>query len=105
MLAVVNDDGTSRIAVNPTAREIEKSQSLHVFAFTSHNDLILAESEGEFTMKEWNTVLNIAQRQCCASSSSEDVDMTGDETLVGADLKNFTRSIVEAKIASDLYWK
>jgi exosome complex component RRP46 len=105
VLAVVNDAGTSRVALHPTAREIEQSQSLHVFAFTSHNDLILAESEGEFTMKEWDTVLNTAQRQCCASSSSEDVDMTDNETLVGADLRNFTRSIMEAKIASDLYWK
>ncbi|KAI0125879.1 hypothetical protein BJ170DRAFT_451597 [Xylariales sp. AK1849] len=105
VLAVVAGDGSSKIVVDPTAREIEKSQSLHVFTFTSHDDLILGESEGEFSLKEWNDVLDTARRQCCPPPVSEDVDMTNDGAQVGADLRTFTRSTLEAKISSDLYWK
>jgi exosome complex component RRP46 len=105
VIAVASQDGASRTIVNPTAREIENSQSLHVFAFTSQDDLILAESEGEFTIKEWDAVLSSAQQLCCTRSRSDDVDMVQDELPAAADLRSFTRSTVEAKVASDLYWK
>lgn len=105
VLAIVTQDGIDKIIANPSAREIELSRSHHVFAFTSHDDLILNESEGEFTLKEWDSVLEAARRQCCSPSrSQEDVDMS-DDGRTGADLKNFTRSAMETQIASDLYWK
>ncbi|KAI1857291.1 uncharacterized protein JN550_013317 [Neoarthrinium moseri] len=102
VLAIVADDGASRIIVDPTAREIQVSRSLHVFAFTSRDELLLNESEGEFTMQEWDNAFATAQRQCCPAPTSDDVDMEGGSQ---ADLKNFTRSTLETKTASDLYWK
>jgi exosome complex component RRP46 len=104
VLAVVAGAGRDRVIVTPTAREIELSRSLHVFAFTSHDNLILNESEGEFTLKEWNEALESARRQCCPPPPSEDIDMNED-SRVDADLKHFTRSTVEAQVASDLHWK
>ncbi|KAK8139749.1 hypothetical protein PG984_000872 [Apiospora sp. TS-2023a] len=103
VIAATAEDGSTREIINPTAREIEMSRSLHVLAFTSHGELILTQSEGEFTMKEWEDILASAQRHCCPNTSG-DVSM-GDDEASGADLGTFTRSVLEAKIASDLYWK
>jgi exosome complex component RRP46 len=105
VVAVAADDGPSRIVVDPTARELQQARSLHVFAFTSQDDLILNESEGEFTLQEWDQVQEAARRQCCPPiTKTDDVDMMS-EDRAGADLRNFTRSTMETKIASDLYWK
>ncbi|ORY66386.1 uncharacterized protein BCR38DRAFT_339587 [Pseudomassariella vexata] len=102
--AVLSEEGNRRIVIDPTARDVEQAESLHVFAFTSHGELLLAESEGNFTMDAWDQVVTMAQSQCCPMRF-ENVDMMGDDAEAGADLTRFTRSIVEAKIASDLYWK
>ncbi|KAI0442242.1 hypothetical protein F4803DRAFT_379448 [Xylaria telfairii] len=104
-LAIVSEDGRRQIVANPTTREIEQSQSFHVLAFTSQNELILAESEGAFTMKEWDDIYSAARGQCC-TSTIDDTGMLMDEGLpTGADSKHFIRSTVEQKTASDLYWK
>ncbi|KAI2629780.1 hypothetical protein GGR54DRAFT_278854 [Hypoxylon sp. NC1633] len=105
-LAIVADGHSNKIVPNPSPREIEVSQSFHVFSFTSRNEAILLESEGDFTPKEWEDLYSVAENQCCqhATASDEDTFM-GDDSLAGVDLKHFTRSTVEAKIASDLRWK
>ncbi|KAH8675965.1 hypothetical protein BX600DRAFT_432502 [Xylariales sp. PMI_506] len=105
VFAIASQGEQSRIIIDPTAREAEESRSLHAFAFTSRDELVLAESEGDFTLKEWDDVLATARKQCCPPPTSEDVDMLQDQAPTGVDLRNFTRSTVEAKIASDLYWK
>lgn len=105
-LAIISEDGQRQIITNPTARQIEQSQSFHVLAFTSQNELILAESEGAFTMKEWDDVYSVAHRQCCTTTAIDDADTLMDEGLpTDTDLKRFIRSTVEQKTASDLYWK
>ncbi|KAI0486441.1 hypothetical protein F4859DRAFT_370475 [Xylaria cf. heliscus] len=105
-LAIISEDGRHQIVTNPTARQIEQSRSFHVLAFTSQNELILAESEGAFTMKEWDGIYSTAHGQCCTSTIIGDTDTPMDEGLsTGTDLKHFIRSTVEQKTASDLYWK
>ncbi|KAI2640475.1 hypothetical protein GGS26DRAFT_161238 [Hypomontagnella submonticulosa] len=105
-LAVIADGQSNKIVVNPSPREIETSQSFHVFSFTSHDELILAESEGSFTMKEWNDTFAVAQRQCCSPTATADGDTAmDDDSLAGTGLKQFIRSTLEGKIASDLHWK
>lgn len=104
LAVVASDDEADQIVVNPTAREVEKSRSVHAFAYTSNQDLILAESEGEFTMEEWDNLLATARKQCCASPQTDDVDMN-DDSPAGADLITFTRSTLESANAADLYWK
>jgi exosome complex component RRP46 len=105
-LAIMSNDGHRQIVTNPTAREIEQSESFHVLAFTSNNELILAESEGGFTMNEWDDLYSAAYGQCCTTATIDDADIPMEEGLpTGADLKRFIRSTVEQKTASDLYWK
>ncbi|KAJ8130752.1 hypothetical protein O1611_g2878 [Lasiodiplodia mahajangana] len=106
-LAILSEDGQRQIITNPTARQVEQSQSFHVLAFTSQNELILAESEGAFTIKEWDGVYVAAQEQCCTTAIMDDTDTIMDEGRPAdtPDLKRFIRSTVEQKTASDLYWK
>ncbi|KAF3056381.1 Exosome complex component RRP46 [Daldinia childiae] len=105
-LAIVADGQSKKVVLNPSPREIETSQSFHVFSFTSQDELILAESEGSFTIKEWDDAFAVAQRQCCPPVTTGDGDtLMDDGSLPGADLKQFTRSTLEGKIASDLHWK
>ncbi|KAI4863718.1 hypothetical protein F4820DRAFT_361236 [Hypoxylon rubiginosum] len=105
-LAIVPDGQSKKITLNPSPREIEVSRSFHVFSFTSHDELILVESEGNFTMKEWDDVFAAAQRQCCPATVADDGDTFMDDgSLTGTDLKQFTRSTLEEKIKSDLHWK
>ncbi|XXG94610.1 Serine/threonine-protein phosphatase 2A activator 2 [Hypoxylon texense] len=105
-LAILPDGQSKKITLNPSPREIEVSQSFHVFSFTSHDELILVESEGNFTMKEWDDVFTIAQRQCCSPTVADDGDtLMDDGSLASTDLKRFTRSTLEEKIISDLHWK
>ncbi|KAK5624656.1 hypothetical protein RRF57_000372 [Xylaria bambusicola] len=104
-LAIVSEDGHRRIVSNPTTRQIEQSQSFHVLAFTSQNQLILAESEGVFNLKEWDNVYRAAQKQRCTTTATDDTDTFMHEGPGGADLKRFIRSTIEQKTASDLYWK
>jgi exosome complex component RRP46 len=105
-LAVISKDDRRRIVTSPTAREIELSQSFHVLAFTSQNKLVLAQSEGTFTMKEWDDVYNAACSQYCATTTTDDADTLMSEGLsTGTNLKRFIRATVEQKTAEDLYWK
>ncbi|GAW15986.1 hypothetical protein ANO14919_054080 [Xylariales sp. No.14919] len=105
-LAIISEDGRQQTITNPTARQIEQSQSFHVLAFTSQNELLLAESEGTFTMKEWDDVYSAAYGQCCTTAAVGDTDTLMDEGLpTDAGLMRFVRSTVEQQTASDLYWK
>jgi len=105
-LAIVSKDSNRETVTNPTAREIEKAESFHVLAFTSQGELILAESEGVFTMGGWDDIYNAAYSQCCATTTADDADTLMTEGLsAGADLKHFVRSTMEQQIASDLYWQ
>lgn len=105
-LAITTEDGVQKTIVNPSAREIEKAASFHVFAFTSYDELILAESQGNFAMKDWEGLYSKAFHQCCPlhATTDNDIDMD-DEGHDGANLKHFMKSTLEAKVASDLHWK
>ncbi|KAI1828642.1 hypothetical protein F4861DRAFT_12092 [Xylaria intraflava] len=104
-LAIILEGDHRRIITNPTARQIEQSQSFHVLAFTSYNELILAESEGTFSLKDWDDVYDISYNQCCTTRPLDDVDTPMNEgTPAAADLGRFIRSTVEQKTTSDLQW-
>lgn len=79
---------------------------MHVFAFTSHEELLLAESEGDFTMNEWDDVYATVRSICCKPAPDQEIDMILDEDRQhGPDLRRFIRTAAEAKVKADLYWK
>lgn len=105
VVAFVVEDGKSKIVVDPSPRQAEKSRSMHVFAFTAHEELLLAESDGDFSMNEWDEVYQTARSICCTSARQE-IDMVlDDDQQTGPDLRRFLRSAAEAKIMADLHWK
>ncbi|KAK4672335.1 exosome non-catalytic core subunit rrp46 [Podospora pseudopauciseta] len=106
-IAIVPQDGTKRSVVDPSPRDVEIAQSVHVLAFTSHDELLLAESEGDFTVKEWDDVYETAKDVCCRPvPTKEGMEMVlDDEHTNGPDLRHFLRSTMENKVASDLHWK
>lgn len=103
--AVVMEGEKSNIIVDPSPRQTEKSRSIHALAFTSHHELLLAESEGDFSMNEWDEIYQTARSICCTPARQE-IDMVlDDDQQAGPDLRRFLRSAAEAKIMADLHWK
>lgn len=105
--AISFDGGNSQITMDPSPRQADKARSVHVLAFTSHDELLLAESEGDFTMDEWDEVYQTARKICCGSAAKgNEIDMVVDEDQqAGPDLRQFVRSAAEAKVTADLHWK
>lgn len=104
--AVSDEDGRSRVILDPSPRQVEQSRSVHVLAFTSHEELLLAESEGDFSMDEWDQVYDTTRSICCNASVNDEIDMVlGEDQRLGPDLRRFVRSAAEAKVAADLHWK
>lgn len=104
--AVSLSDGKTQITMDPSPREADKSRSVHVLAFTSFSELLLAESEGDFTMTEWDQVYETTRSACCGAADGNGIHAVLDEAQQsGPDMRQFVRSAAESKVAADLYWK
>lgn len=105
--AVSLSDGKIQITMDPSPREADKSRSVHVLAFTPSSELLLAESEGDFTMTEWDQVYETSRSACCGvADDGNGIHAVLDEAQQsGPDMRQFVRSAAESKVAADLYWK
>jgi exosome complex component RRP46 len=98
-----NHEGTSRSIIhNPTILQSQSADSIHVLAFTSRGDLLVTESEGSFTMDDWDSIYE-AGRAICYDSSKTNEDIAVNEQSGGMML--FVKSTLQAKVAADLLWK
>lgn len=106
LLALTDDGPGKKITQSPTIREIQQAASIHVLAFSSHGDLLVVESEGEFTLDEWDQVFEKAQRVCCDALEAPHVDtmLGGGDGKFPGEQAGFLRSILE-KVALDLKWR
>lgn len=108
-LALTSDGSTRSIIRNPSAIQSESADSVHVLAFTSHGDLLVAESEGSFSLEDWDTVYEAAKTLCCDESkttldhSMQDGGDEVDDEKGG--MMNFVKSTMQTKVTSDLHWK
>lgn len=103
---VTAEDGKTSVVIDPSPRQVQQSSSVHAFAFTSHEELLLAESDGDFTMNEWDDVYATAKSICCKPPPNQEIDMIlGEDQQQGPDLRRFIRESAETKIAADLHWK
>ena len=105
-VAVLGGGSDGTIVADPTPRQVETARSVHAFAFTSHDELLLAESEGDFSMQDWDAAHAAAEEICCrpGQKAGVDVDMEDDDGG-NSDMRRFLRSTLEAKVAADLYWR
>ncbi|KAK3942196.1 hypothetical protein QBC46DRAFT_362848 [Diplogelasinospora grovesii] len=105
---VLQDDGAKKMVVDPSPRDIESAQSVHALIFTSHDELLLAESEGDFTVQDWDQAYEVAYNVCCqaeAKKAGTDMMIDDDNDASGSDMRHFIRSTMESKVAADLHWK
>ncbi|OAA64470.1 Exoribonuclease, phosphorolytic domain 1 [Niveomyces insectorum RCEF 264] len=108
---------STQIVGNFSPREAAAARSTHVFAFSAQADrLLLAESDGAFTLDEWDEVLAAARKICCQGTSLEGrggeergpddmvLDSGGSSSNTNdADMRAFLRSTVEGKIEDALH--
>ncbi|KAG5926001.1 hypothetical protein E4U53_003174 [Claviceps sorghi] len=96
----------NNLVVEPSIEEASKAKSVHALAFTSSDEVLLAESSGSFSVEEWDRILEVGQRICCQDQTSEiDAEMSGENKVHSASIKSFIRSVLENKSAADLHWK
>lgn len=89
--ALIGVKGDGTLCENPRVAERKQCKSLHVFAFTAEGDLVLVQSEGPFSLGEWNGAQELAKGLV--------VDM-GDTSLLGV-----MRQAVEADGTWKARWK
>ena len=91
---------------DPSAEELQVASSIHVFAFSSHGDLLVVESEGEFGIETWDEAYQKARLACRGEeeddSNSEDVSMDSDNDTK---LEDVLRNAVRQKVAREQKWK
>ena len=109
ILIALTSDGISRTIVpNPGLLEFQNADSVHVLAFTSHGELLLTESEGNFTMDDWDEVYEHARQICGDTGTLADKDAMKDEGFDdggNGSMMLFVKSVSRAKVESDLQWK
>lgn len=103
---LISVDSEGRLTESPSWEELNQSSSIHVFAFSSHGELLLVESEGECGIDTWEEV-HVKAVQICRgrhpdSDSTEDIDMDLQDK---SSLEDTLRSVVQEKVAQDLRWK
>lgn len=107
LVIVPEASSDEKVIVDPTPAQISRARSVHVLAFTSDGDLLMTESEGQFSLAEWNGVLDTA-RQVCFQSEDE-MALDTDDKVGGlarhADMKQFIRTAMASKVAADLHWR
>lgn len=107
ILALTSNEKTQLILRNPTLAELQSADSVHVLGFTSHGELLVAESEGSFTIDEWDKVFSAAKRLCCDDIETDsETDVMQDEISEekGSEA-TFIRSVVTEKVEAELHWK
>lgn len=94
------------IVRDPSPTVAKAAVSLHVFAVSSKNHLLLNESEGRFEFDTWELVRQRALSICQGViTASDDGDVTMDEGTASAGLNSFIRETVEDQVYSDYAYK
>lgn len=103
-LVGVNSNDT--LVVDPSMQQLKLASSIHVLAFSSHGDLLVVESEGNFTIDIWEEVHRKAKLICHGEEGdegvSEDVSMNSDDI---SKLDDVLKDAIEGKIAKEQRWK
>jgi exosome complex component RRP46 len=101
-------DHNSEQIIHPSPSQLSKAKSIHVFAFSSHGDLILAESEGTFTLEDWEQVYDSAETACGTRGSEHDEDGVDEKMKAGDEVTamgGYLRQAMQAKVERDQRWK
>jgi exosome complex component RRP46 len=86
---------------HPTIKEINVAKSLHVLSFSSKQELLLAASEGRFTIDEWEVIEEKARIICLGDADT----MADDDDEVQKSVQDGLKSTIEEKVRRDERWK
>lgn len=89
------------LTLTPSTTDIEAAASSHVFSFSSHGDLVLAESEGNFDRGIWERVLEVAERACRHDEESYSAKVPKGGQNLDAHLK----STIKDRVVQEEIWK
>ena len=59
------------MALDASLEDIDAAKSLHFLGFSSHGDLLIAESEGSFNVTTWEQVIDIAGTACWGDTARD----------------------------------
>ena len=115
VLIAVPASPASSILLSPTAKELLRAKpirSVHIFAFSGDRRLLLNESDGKFSYREWAEACEKAEEVCCGEKEEgggvklgegEGMDLDGqskEENLV-----QWLRQVVRKKVEWEQRWK
>jgi exosome complex component RRP46 len=97
----------------PTANELLRARpvkSVHVFAFAGDRRMLLNESEGQFSLEEWEEAAEAAEEVCCREEEEGGVSLGGEGMDVDGDTKSgnlerWLRGVVGRKVEWEQRWK
>ncbi|KAK2728419.1 exosome complex subunit rrp46 [Colletotrichum kahawae] len=97
--AVAVLENGNKIVVEPSPSEADQATSLHALSFTSQDGLLLAESEGSFSMSEWDQVVSTGQRVCGQHRQEDQGAATIEDGQASTDMRHFFRTVMESRVA------
>lgn len=69
----------------------------------------MVESEGDFTLSQWESVHDVAETLCCGDDKEDtdehDTIMYEKEDRIHGGMARFLESTLQEKVARDLRWK
>jgi len=89
---------------SPSPKALLEASSVHVFAFSSKGQLLLAESEGPFTMDAWNEAHDEAQQICCEAPAGQ-METAMDEDGKSQNLQAFMQQTIGDQVERSRRWK
>ncbi|KAG9238779.1 hypothetical protein BJ875DRAFT_3387 [Amylocarpus encephaloides] len=103
LIAAHKDGAITSLTPNPSLVGFESADSVHVLAFTLEGKLLLAESQGTFTLDDWDNILEMAGSVCVPKDGA---DIEGGVRIeeTKEDMTTFVKCTLEAKVAQDLHW-
>ena len=112
-LIAVDADG--ELISDPKPAQLNNASSVHVLAFSTLGELLVVESEGDFTIGTWERVYARAEQVCCRRQDVGDVDDTDEdeyedmhmetEAKVGSCKEDMLRIIIQEQVQKDQRWK
>ena len=97
---LVSLDYDNKPTVTPSAKQIAAAKSVHVFAFSSFGDVLVAESEGSFGVEDWEQACEEARRLCVKEGESVIMEEDG-----RVNLSDFVKGAVGGEVQKANAWR
>ncbi|KAH0545179.1 hypothetical protein FGG08_000791 [Glutinoglossum americanum] len=94
----------SNTVINPSPEDLQNARSTHVLAFSAEGDLLVAESQGEFEIGDWERVFEMGLH-AARSGSENRKGADSDVVMLDDDQGGALRGLVQQKIEKDQKWK